>query len=145
MLLAHNFALPEGELHSLNREEFADVFIQGLAEEEGVSCQLIDNPHWIVEVTYDTQKYVPADMGKKCTDTLAAYRKSRDKKDFTIMALGGVKNTPASSPSPSLQTGEWGVDVVETGDPKEFLEEINWEKLSSAKPAEDIFRVDCAL
>ncbi|MEL7069229.1 MAG: DUF2656 family protein [Cyanobacteria bacterium J06581_3] len=145
MLLSHNFALPEGEVHSLNREEFADVFVKGLADAEGVSCQLIDNPHWIVEVTYDTQKYAPTDIGNKCADTLAAYRKNRDKKEFTVMALGGVKDTPATSPSPSLQTGEWGVDIVETKDPESFLEEINWEKLSGVKPAEDIFRVDCVL
>lgn len=61
------------------------------------------------------------------------------------MALGGVKNTPATSPLPALQTGEWGVDMVEAANPQEFLDEINWDKLSSAKPAEDIFRIDCAV
>ncbi|MEL6940209.1 MAG: DUF2656 family protein [Cyanobacteria bacterium J06598_1] len=145
MLLSHNFALLEGEVHPLNREEFAEVFIQALSDQAGMECALIDNPHWIVEVKYDAEKYAPADVGQQCADTLATYRKSHNKKDFTVMALGGVKNTPATSPSPSLQTGEWGVDVVEALDPKEFLEEINWEMLSGAKPAEDIFRIDVAV
>ena len=59
------------------------------------------------------------------------------------MALGGVRLTPPTSPTPSLQTGEWGVDVVEARDHKMIFEEINWELLSGTKPAEDIFRIDC--
>ena len=145
MLLSHNFALLEGEVHPLNREEFADVFIKGLSDTADIDCALIDNPHWIVEVSYDSAKYTPTEVGQQCADTLVTYRKEHNKKDFTVMALGGVKNTPATSPAPSLQTGEWGVDVVETLNPEEFLEEINWDKLAGAKPAEDIFRIDCAV
>ncbi|MEO0869919.1 MAG: DUF2656 family protein [Cyanobacteria bacterium J06642_11] len=144
MLLSHNFTLSEGEVHPLNREEFADVFINGLSSTVGVDCAMIDNPHWIVEVNYDAEKYTPAEVGQQCVNTLASYRKNNSK-DFTVMALGGVKRTPATSPSPSLQTGEWGVDVVEARDPDMFLEEINWEHLSGAKPAEDIFRIDCVV
>ncbi len=145
MLLSHNFALLEGEVHPLNREEFAEVFTEGLDSTAGINCALIDNPHWIVEVSYDTEEYTPTEVGQQCINTLATYRKAHSKKDFTIMALGGVKNTPATSPAPSLQTGEWGVDVVETRDPDDFLEEINWHKLSAAKPAEDIFKIDYAV
>ena len=145
MLLSHNFALLEGEVHPLNREEFADVFIKGLEGTAGIDCALIDNPHWVVAVNYDSEKYTPAEAGKQCAETLATYRKEHNKKDFTVMALGGVKNTPATSPAPALQTGEWGVDVVETANPQEFLDEINWDKLSGAKPAEDIFRIDCSV
>ena len=106
---------------------------------------MIDNPHWIVEVSYDAEKYTPTEVGKQCSNTLASYRQKNNNKDFTVMALGGVKRTPSTSPPPSLQTGEWGVDVVEARDPNMFLEEINWDHLSGAKPAEDIFRIDCAV
>ncbi|MEO0768670.1 MAG: DUF2656 domain-containing protein [Cyanobacteria bacterium J06649_4] len=147
MLLSHNFTLPEAEVHPLNREEFAEVFIKGLSDAAGIDCALIDNPHWVVAVTYDADKYSPTQVGEQCAQTLASYRKAhspeKGQKTFTVMALGGVKNTPATSPSPSLQTGEWGVDVVETVDPQEFLDEINWDKLAGAKPAEEIFRIDC--
>lgn len=142
MLLSHNFALRDGEVHPLTREEFADVFSKGLSETNGIDCQLIDNPHWIVEVSYDSSQYTATQAGEKCTETLAIYRKEHNNKDFTVMALGGVKITPATSPPPSLQTGEWGVDVVETTNPKAFLEEINWDKLTGAKPADSIFRID---
>ncbi|MEO1622147.1 MAG: DUF2656 family protein [Cyanobacteria bacterium J06632_3] len=145
MLLSHNFTLPEEEVHSLNREEFAAVFTKGLSETPDIDCTLIDNPHWVVAVAYDTSKYSPTEVGQHCAQTLANYRKETSQKNFTVMALGGVKNTPATSPLPSLQPGEWGVDVVETVEPQEFLEEINWDKLSGAKPAEEIFRIDCAV
>ncbi|MEM9149400.1 MAG: DUF2656 family protein [Cyanobacteria bacterium P01_F01_bin.3] len=145
MLLSHNFTLPEGEVHPLNREEFAEVFTQGLEGTAGIECALIDNPHWIVEVSYDSAKYTPADVGQQCADTLANFRKSKGNKDFIVMALGGVKSTPPTSPAPALQTGEWGVDVVETSNPEEFLEEINWDKLAGVKPAEDVFRIDSAV
>ncbi|MGD1896394.1 MAG: DUF2656 family protein [Phormidesmis sp.] len=145
MLLSHNFTLPEAEVHPLNREEFADVFVKGLSDVAGIESAPIDNPHWVVEVSYSSEKYTPTAVGQQCADVLAEYRKTRGAKGFTVMALGGVKNTPATGPSPSLQTGEWGVDVVETRDPEEFLEEINWDKLAGAKPTEDIFRIDCAV
>jgi len=145
MLLSHNFALVEGEVHALNREQFAEVFTKGLSGTEDINCALIDNPHWIVEVNYNSEKYSPTAVGQQCADALTAYRKEHNNKGFTVMALGGVKNTPATSPAPSLQTGEWGVDVVETLNAEEFLEEINWDKLAGAKPAEDIFRIDCVL
>lgn len=143
MLLSHNFTLIESEVHSLNREQFADVFVKELNKKSDVECALIENPHWVVEVNYSADTYSPTEVGQLCVDALANYRtNSDDAKSFTIMALGGVKNTPATVPAPSLQTGEWGVDIVETTEPDVFLEEINWEALSHAKPAEDVFRID---
>ena len=142
MLLSHNFALDETDVHPLNREEFAAVFSEGLDIQVGVECRLIDNPHWVVEVRYETSRYAPKEVGQLCTDTLAKYRIDHANKGFYVMALGGKKTTPALSGPPSLQTGEWGVDVVETVSPEEFLEEISWEKLAGPKPADDIFRID---
>ncbi|MEL6261743.1 MAG: DUF2656 family protein, partial [Cyanobacteria bacterium J06626_6] len=57
MLLSHNFALLEDEVHPLNREEFADVFSQGFQDTDSIDCAHIENPHWIVAVSYDPQKY----------------------------------------------------------------------------------------
>ncbi len=142
MLLSHNFALTEGEVHPLNREEFADVFTKGLADKSAVSCNPIESPHWVVEVHYQTSELTPEAVGQLCAETLGAYRKAHRKSNFCVMALGGEKTTPPTGEPPSLQTGEWGVDVVETAAPEEFLEEINWDKLAGAKPAEKIFRVD---
>lgn len=145
MLLSHNFTLTESDVHPLNRPEFADVFSKGLEAIEGISCDLIENPHWVVEVNYDANKYTPTEVGEQCAQALVNYRKSHSNSGFTVMALGGIKTTPATSPAPSLQTGEWGVDVVETVSPEEFLEEINWEMLAGAKPPENVFRIDEAV
>jgi Protein of unknown function (DUF2656) len=142
MLLSHNFALSKSDVHPLNREQFAAVFSQGLTGQTGIDCSPIDNPHWIVEVRYDTGQYSPQDIGQRCADTLATYRRTDKKEDFYIMALGGEKTTPATSGPPSLQPGEWGVDVVETASPEEFLAELNWDKLAGAKPSSEIFRID---
>ncbi len=145
MLLSHNFALPESEVHPLNRVEFGEVFTQGLSDIAGLACTAISHPHWVVEVSYDAAKYTPTDVGEHCANALVAYRKTHQPKDFTIMALGGIKDTPGTSPVPALQTGEWGVDIVETSDPEAFLEEIKWNKLSGTKPADAVFRIDCAV
>jgi hypothetical protein len=159
MLLSHNFALTqsvatENSVHPLNTEQFAEVFTQALNPDSGsnadsnpngsnqLKCSAIDNPHWIVEVCYDARSYSPAQIGQLCADTLASYRTNRQEKGFHIMALGGVKTTPATGAHPSLQPGEWGVDVVETAEPEAFLEEISWDKLAGAKPAEAIFKIE---
>ena len=60
----------------------------------------------------------------------------------TVMLLGGLKMTPAMGTSPtSLQPGEWGVDVVETTSPEQFLAGLNWETITANKPPEQIFKV----
>ncbi len=142
MLLSHNFALTHNAVHPLNRKEFAAVFINGLKEQSGIDCAPIENPHWIVEVRYDVSQYSPDKVGQICAEALMNYRKAHKKEAFYILALGGVKTTPSTGSPPSLQTGEWGVDVVETANPEEFLIEMNWEKLAGAKPSTDVFRVD---
>ena len=43
MLLSHNFNLAQGELTMLEREEFAQVFIDGFQAEDRINCKLIDN------------------------------------------------------------------------------------------------------
>ena len=155
MLLSHNFALSNagsntrsssaessGEVHPLNQEQFAEIFLTRLGGHDGIDCAPIDNPHWVVEVSYDADRYSAKEVGQLCADTLAQYRIERKEENFYVMALGGVKTTPPTGKPPSLQTGEWGVDVVETASPEEFLEEINWDKLAAAKPAEAVFRID---
>lgn len=141
MLLSHNFTLSEGDIHPLNREEFAKVFSEAFTEKAGIEAAYIENPHWVVEVRYAKVRYTAESAGELCAQTLANYRKSNNATGFTIMALGGRKTTPPTGGPPSLQQGEWGVDVVETKEPEEFLAEINWEKLSSAKPSDSIFNI----
>lgn len=142
MLLSHNFSLPEEHAPSLTREEFAQIFSEGLSTQVSIECALIETPHWVVEVRYQISRYSPSEVGQLCADALAQYRNDNQIKDFYVLALGGVKTTPATGPSPSLQAGEWGVDVVETHSPKEFLAEISWDRLAGAKPSEDVFKIE---
>lgn len=144
MLLSHNFDISEDILPGLSREEFAQVFIDGL--QDVAKCRLVNNPHWIVEVLFDADKYSSIQMGEYYANTLAKVRSSQIKngeKQPHILILGGIKTTPAMSSSPdSLQTGEWGVDVVETADADSFLTALNWENMIADKPSDNIFKVE---
>lgn len=146
MLLSHNFNLNNNELPALNREEFAQVFIDGLKEKESVTCSYIKNPHWVVEIIFPLSEFAAKEIGQMCGDILTSKRKEAlaDSKLTTdTLILGGKKTTPASSASPtSLQTGEWGVDVVETADKNIFLTSINWDNLTADKPSDGIFKLE---
>ncbi len=146
MLLSHNFNLSNNELTALNREKFAQVFIDGLKEQNQIKCSYINNPHWVVEIIFPTAEFAPQEIGQMCGEILIKHRKSQqpDSKLTTdTLILGGRKTTPATSMSPtSLQIGEWGVDVVETLPAHVFLEEIAWEKMIADKPSDGIFKIE---
>ena len=144
MLLSHNFDLRHSELPALTREDFAQVFIDGLEGQEGVKCCYIENPHWVVEIIFPTDKFEPKEIGQICGEILTGKRKQQSSKLTTdTLILGGRKTTPATSMSPtSLRTGEWGVDVVETLQADAFLASINWDSLSADKPSDGIFKLE---
>ena len=144
MLLSHNCTLPSGQVSKLSRDDFANVFIEGLKAYPDIQCNLIENPHWIVEILFDGQHKSPTDVAKHCARALCTQRSVETDTDasYTIMLLGGIKTTPALSPSPtSLRLGEWGVDVVETVSPDQFLAGLNWESVTASKSPEEIFKV----
>lgn len=145
MLLSHNCTLSDGTVANLSREDFANVFIEGLKSHGDIQCQLIENPHWIVEILFDAQQKSPTDVAELCAQSLGSRRLAEPDKAigrYTVMLLGGIKTTPAIGTSPtSLQTGEWGVDVVETLEPEQFLASLNWETVIASKPPEQIFKV----
>ncbi|MEM1251598.1 MAG: DUF2656 family protein [Cyanobacteria bacterium P01_H01_bin.21] len=145
MLLSHNCTLPSDQVSELSRNKFANAFIGGLKPHANIQCSLIENPHWIVEILFDGQQKSPTDVAKLCAKSLCDQRSAETDREiyhYTIMLLGGIKTTPALSPSPtSLQPGEWGVDVVETNSPDQFLAGLNWEDVTASKSPEEIFKV----
>ena len=146
MLLSHNFNLSQGELRVLSREEFAQVFINGLQSQDNIDCSLIDNPHWVVEILFPTAEFSAEEIGKICGQILSGQRQLQ-KSDHQVMpdilVLGGKKTTPAMANSPtSLQPGEWGVDVVETPCAQTFLSTLQWEVMISQKPIDSIFKIE---
>ena len=60
-----------------------------------------------------------------------------------ILILAGLKKTPPlSSDADALQTGEWGVNVVETQSDQSFLMAMGWEEKTAGKTIEDVFKVE---
>lgn len=146
MLLSHNFDLRNNELPTLVREDFAQVFVDGLQEKENIKCSYIENPHWVVEILYPTAEFEPKQIGQMCGEILTSKRKSQQpdsKLPTDTLILGGRKTSPATSMSPtSLRSGEWGVDVVETAQAEDFLLNIAWEKMIADKPSDGIFKIE---
>jgi hypothetical protein len=139
MLLSHNFNISPDVVPALSRTEFTTIFAENLGDQ--IQCQLLDNPHWIVEVLFPIDLFSPQQVGELCAQALASQRQPAGNLD--ILILGGLKTTPPTSDSPAaLQPGNWGVDVVETSSSEEFLRSIDWDKMIADKPAENIFRVD---
>lgn len=145
MLLSHNFNLNNNELPALVREDFAQVFIDGLQGKDNIKCSYIKNPHWVVEILFPTDKFEPKEIGRMCGEILTSYRNqlSDSKSSIDTLILGGRKTTPPTSTSTtSLQTGEWGVDVVETAQKSDFLAAINWDAMTANKPSDGIFKIE---
>jgi hypothetical protein len=139
MLLSHNFNIYSEIVPALNRTEFTAIFAENLGEQ--IQCQILDNPHWIVEILFPIDLFNPQQVGELCAQALASQREPTG--TLEILILGGLKTTPPTSDSPAaLQPGDWGVDVVETSSSAEFLRSIDWDKMIADKPAENIFRVD---
>ncbi len=140
MLLSHNFDVSSDVVPALSRKAFSTIFQEGLSAP--IQCRLVDNLHWVVEVLFPSNEFLPQMVGQLCAEALAAKRRDEIQGTAEILVLGGIKTTPATSDSPdALQPGNWGVDVVETASAARFLEAIAWEATIAQKPAESIFKV----
>lgn len=142
MLLSHNFDIADPAIPKLSREQFTELFAMGLA---GVAdCQLIDNPHWVVELQFDGTHFTPPQIGDRIVQVLSDARKRSVAANVILphtLSLGGLKQTPATNPSPtSLQPNEWGVDVVETVNAEAFLAGLNWDATVSTREPGTIFQ-----
>jgi Protein of unknown function (DUF2656) len=144
MLLSHNFDINDSKTPALSREAFTQVFIDGFSSHPEIKCRQVDNPHWIVEIVCVAGFLSPQQVGEKCAQILSHSRsKSLGSLDFDILALGGIKTTPATSNSPdALQANQWGVDVVETKSGEQFLRSIFWDTTIAGKPTDTIFKAE---
>jgi Protein of unknown function (DUF2656) len=146
MLLSHNFDVSPDVAPALSREEFAEVFQVGLGDRTSCQTRLVSHPHWTVEILFDRNQFLPQQIGEFCAQALADQRISQGlarKSLPEILVLGGIKTTPPTSDSPdALQTGDWGVDVVETLVGATFLQVISWDATIASKPVDEIFKVE---
>ncbi|TAG74477.1 MAG: DUF2656 domain-containing protein, partial [Oscillatoriales cyanobacterium] len=97
-------------------------------------------------VLFSTNDFAPPQVGEFCAESLVNKRMSQGKVDDSfpdVLILAGLKKTPPlSSDVEALQTGEWGVDVVETASAESFLMAMGWEEKTSGKSIEDVFKVE---
>ena len=142
MLLSHNYNLTEPMVPSLTRSQFAQVFVDGFAARNGVAAAEIEHPHWMLELKFD-EGIEAAAIGRACAEILLAARQKQREDgvlDYDTLVLGGLKLTPPMGSSPvGLQTGEWGVDVVETATADAFLKGINWAAIAATKQPGQVF------
>jgi len=145
MLLSHNFDVSPEMIPPLSREEFTEVFRIGLSDRPSCQTRLVNHPHWIVEILFEHHQFSPKQIGEFCAEALANKRIGQGIAPQSlpnILVLGGIKTTPPTSNSPdALQTGDWGVDVVETVSADSFLQGISWEATIASKPIAEIFKV----
>ncbi|GBF81047.1 DUF2656 domain-containing protein [Aphanothece sacrum] len=146
MFLSHNFDISEDIFPQLSREEFTQVFTEGLSAYTQIKCRQLNHPHWIVEIVFSSDYFSPSEIGSLCSKVLLEKRISQTTTDSylpDILILGGVKTTPALNDSTdTLQTGEWGVDVVETESAEKFLVAIEWEEKTANKTINDVFKIE---
>jgi Protein of unknown function (DUF2656) len=137
--LSHNYSISENIAPSIPDEKFWEIFKVKLVSDWQVIP--LSHPHWLCQIiTSASVSKVAEDLVKALVD----YRQNQLQKKlpYRVLALGGVKNTPANSPDVnSLQRGDWGVDIVEVENAQSFLQSINWDNLIAGRLAEDIFRV----
>lgn len=146
MLLSHNFDIKSGLVAPLTREEFAEVFREGLKGYPNFRCRLLSHPHWCVEILFPKDDFSPAAVGELCAKAMLKKRQDRAQGDQdlpTVLVLGGIKLTPPTSNLPeTLQPGEWGVDVVETQSSDTFLAAIAWDAVTAQKAPGSIFKIE---
>lgn len=138
LLLSHNYSISANEAPALDMEEFAAAFT---AASESWQVRVVKHPHWRCEIlTTDDDSQI---LGMALARALATHRRQQLGRELKhlVLALGGLKITPATSTDPSaLQPGDWGVDIVETLDVKAFLQTIGWENLIVGRPETEIFQ-----
>ena len=102
------------------------------------TVEILNHPHWLLSMTSNLSA---DDFAYELVKAWMALRSELGHHhSHSTLALGGRKDSPATSGSP-LQQGFWGVDVVETQDETAFLLSINWEALKGTRPADSVFEV----
>ena len=135
-LLSHNLQVESAQVPALSPQQLA----VGLAA-HCLSLSLsepLDHPHWMVKVE---SQLSPHQLAQELAKGWRSMREGMGHAhQHAVMALGGRKDSEAQPGSP-LQKDFWGVDVVETLDPAEFLMAINWAELKANRPVDGVFEL----
>ena len=92
------------------------------------------------------EEITPQSVGKLCIQALFLKRQhqlSPGKSPPEMLFLAGKKTTPPLSDNPeSLQTGQWGVDLVETASASSFLRQIGWLEKTANQDEDQVFKIE---
>ena len=142
-LLSHNHDIADSVAPAITPQDFTTLFQNAMAAaslEDG-QVTAVDHPHWRSELKASPS---PVSVGEFLAQALKTYREDQlgQPIEYKILILGGLKTTPATSSSPNaLQTGEWGVDIVETPNSDNFLAKINWAGIVSPRDPQEVIEV----
>ena len=133
-VLSHNPQISSGTMTTLSATDIS----RGLSYHSfGVfSTTTLYHPHWMVKVESSAEAN---GLAEKILKSWRSFRHELgDTNNYVILALGGRKDTATVLNSP-LEQGFWGVDIIETRDPQDFLSSINWNTLKGTRPTDSVF------
>ena len=136
-IVSHNLQINSELTPALSGE----VLASGLVSSSSVfkDAVALNHSHWLVKIESDLSPEVMADELVKAWKT---FRLDQGHSvDHSWIALGGRKDSAASTLAAPLQEGYWGVDVVECSNPDSFLKSINWDALKAGRPVGGVFEV----
>jgi len=142
-LLSHNHDISDAIAPAIAVQGFTNLFQNALTSGDGLDGKvaLVDHPHWRTELHTSMS---PATVGEFLAQALKTYREQQlgQSIEYNILILGGLKTTPATSmDAKALQSGQWGVDIVETPNADDFLAKINWTALVSQRKENEVIEV----
>ena len=133
-ILSHNLQVQNSDVPALSPVQLAEGLSQHCPSVH--ATEALDHGHWMVRLD---SSMTPKELAEELTNGWLAMRASfGHQTNHAVMALGGRKDSEGAANSP-LQKGFWGVDVVESSDPKGFKQLINWESLKNARPQDAVF------
>ena len=133
-ILSHNLQVQNSDVPALSPVQLAEGLSQHCPSVH--ATEALDHGHWMVRLD---SSMPPNELAEELTSGWLAMRASfGHQTNHAVMALGGRKDSEGAANSP-LQKGFWGVDVVESSDPKGFKQLINWESLKNARPQDAVF------
>ena len=133
-IISHNLQIVSELTPALTNQELASELMSNSSVFNASTP--LDHSHWLVRLESDLEVN---DLANELVQAWKNFRlKLGHSADHAFLALGGRKDSPATSASP-LQSGFWGVDFVECKKPEQFLETINWNALKAGRPVDAVF------
>ena len=136
-VLSHNLQVNDSAVPAL----VFDALAAGLQQHcpSVTAAEALSHPHWKVKLESTAS---PEALARELVQGWRRVRMDLSHgQAHAVMALGGRKDSAATTIAAPLQEGYWGVDVVECSNPDSFLKSINWDALKAGRPVDAVFEV----